>query len=61
MVRSIYRLAEYIQGRSGSLQGHEVYIDVFDATLMLLGCLALNVVHPSQALREKGFYDSEMA
>ncbi|PWY95620.1 RTA1 like protein [Aspergillus sclerotioniger CBS 115572] len=61
MVRSIYRLAEYIQGSSGSLQGHEVYIYVFDATLMLLGCLTLNVFHPSQALREKGFYESEMA
>ncbi|RAL00471.1 uncharacterized protein BO80DRAFT_99218 [Aspergillus ibericus CBS 121593] len=61
MVRSIYRVAEYIQGSSGSLQGHEVFIYVFDATLMLVGCLVLNVFHSSQALREKGVYQSEMA
>ncbi|OJJ97239.1 hypothetical protein ASPACDRAFT_53997 [Aspergillus aculeatus ATCC 16872] len=60
MVRSIYRVAEYIQGSQGSLQGHEVFIYVFDATLMLLGCLALNVCHPSQVLREKGFYEEPL-
>ncbi|RAK79658.1 RTA1 domain-containing protein [Aspergillus fijiensis CBS 313.89] len=60
MVRSIYRVAEYIQGSQGSLQGHEVFIYVFDATLMLLACLTLNVCHPSQVLREKGFYEEPL-
>ncbi|PYH87458.1 RTA1 like protein [Aspergillus ellipticus CBS 707.79] len=50
MARSIYRVAEYLQGSWESLQGHEFFIYVFDATLMLLGCLALNAFHPSQVL-----------
>jgi hypothetical protein len=50
MIRSIYRVAEYVQGSDGYLQSKEVFIYVFDATLMLICCLLFNVFHPSKIL-----------
>lgn len=47
MIRSIYRVAEYLQGSDGYLQSKEVFVYVFDATLMFICCLLFNVVHPS--------------
>ncbi|KAK8189381.1 putative RTA1 domain protein [Phyllosticta capitalensis] len=51
--RSIYRLAEYIQGAQGTLQKHEVYLYVFDATLMFLTCIVFNIFHPSSIISHK--------
>ncbi|KAJ5773782.1 hypothetical protein N7457_008678 [Penicillium paradoxum] len=50
MIRSIYRVAEYIQGSDGVLQSKEVFVYVFDATLMLGCCLLFNFFHPSKML-----------
>ncbi|PYH97597.1 RTA1 like protein [Aspergillus ellipticus CBS 707.79] len=50
MVRSIYRVVEYVQGTSGVLQQHEVYLYIFDAMLMLLCCLLFNIMHPSRII-----------
>ncbi|EED19545.1 conserved hypothetical protein [Talaromyces stipitatus ATCC 10500] len=50
MVRSIYRVIEYVQGPDGGLQAHEAYLYVFDSSLMLLCCLIFNVSHPSQII-----------
>ncbi|KAJ5636655.1 uncharacterized protein N7484_009968 [Penicillium longicatenatum] len=50
LVRSIYRVAEYIQGNSGYLQSKEVYVYVFDTTLMVICCLLFNYFHPSDIL-----------
>ncbi|OQD82838.1 hypothetical protein PENANT_c019G00087 [Penicillium antarcticum] len=50
MIRSIYRVAEYVQGSDGYLQSKEVFIYVFDAALMLIVCLLFNVFHPSKIL-----------
>ncbi|OJJ47356.1 hypothetical protein ASPZODRAFT_132352 [Penicilliopsis zonata CBS 506.65] len=50
MVRSIYRVAEYIQGTTGFLQSHEVFIYIFDATLMLGCCILFNLFHPSKII-----------
>ncbi|KAJ5654493.1 hypothetical protein N7490_001496 [Penicillium lividum] len=50
MVRSIYRVAEYIQGNTGYLQSKEAFVYVFDATLMAICCLIFNVFHPSDIL-----------
>ncbi len=36
MVRSIFRVVEYLQGNSGYLISHEVFLYVFDAVLMAL-------------------------
>ncbi|RAL09273.1 RTA1 domain-containing protein [Aspergillus homomorphus CBS 101889] len=46
MVRSIFRLAEYLQGNDGVLLQHEVFLYLFDAVLMLGTMLVFNVVHP---------------
>ncbi|RAK98147.1 RTA1 domain-containing protein [Aspergillus ibericus CBS 121593] len=56
MVRSVYRVVEYVQGTDGVLQQHEVYLYVFDAVLMLLCCLLFNVMHPSRILSSRQPY-----
>jgi hypothetical protein len=48
MVRSVFRLVEYLQGFDGYLLHHEVYLYIFDATLMFLTLVLVNVVHPSE-------------
>ncbi|KAJ5586889.1 uncharacterized protein N7459_002654 [Penicillium hispanicum] len=50
MIRSIYRVAEYVQGSTGYLQSHEAFIYVFDAALMFTCCLLFNWFHPSKIL-----------
>lgn len=50
LVRSIYRVAEYIQGSTGYLQSKESFVYIFDATLMVICCLLLNFFHPSDIL-----------
>jgi hypothetical protein len=47
-VRSVFRVAEYIQGEDGYLLSTEVYLYAFDAALMLVVMMLFNVVHPSQ-------------
>jgi hypothetical protein len=48
MVRSIFRVVEYIGGNAGYLLSHEVYLYVFDAMLMFFVMVEFNWVHPSQ-------------
>ncbi|RFN48485.1 hypothetical protein FIE12Z_7294 [Fusarium flagelliforme] len=48
MVRSVFRLVEYLQGFDGFLLHHEVYLYIFDATLMLLVMVLFNWIHPSE-------------
>ncbi|CAG7983161.1 unnamed protein product [Penicillium olsonii] len=50
MIRSIYRVAEYVQGSDGYLQSEESFVYIFDATLMFLCCVLFNVFHPSGIL-----------
>jgi RTA1 like protein len=50
MIRCLYRVIEYIQGSTGTLQSHEFYAYIFDATLMFLVMATLLVFHPSQVL-----------
>ncbi|KAL4772873.1 RTA1 like protein-domain-containing protein [Aspergillus nidulans var. acristatus] len=50
LIRSLYRVAEYIQGKEGVLQSNEVFIYVLDASLMLVCCVILNVWHPSNVV-----------
>lgn len=47
MVRSVFRIAEYVGGADGTLQSTEVYIYIFDATLMFIVSAVLNVYHPT--------------
>lgn len=48
MVRSIFRVIEYLQGNAGYLLSHEVFLYVFDAALMLAVMLLFNWFHPSE-------------
>ena len=48
MVRSIFRIVEFIQGRTGYTQRHEWGLYVFDAALMLGALILFNVVHPGE-------------
>ena len=50
MVRSVVRIAQYIQGSDGVLQQNEVFLYVFDGTLMFLVMVLYNVWHPSQII-----------
>ncbi|KAH7385508.1 RTA1 like protein-domain-containing protein [Phaeosphaeria sp. MPI-PUGE-AT-0046c] len=48
MVRSIFRVVEYLQGNAGYLLSHEVFLYVFDAVLMLAVMVLFNWSHPSE-------------
>lgn len=48
LVRSVFRVVEYIQGDSGYIISHEVFLYVFDAMLMLCVIVLFNVIHPSE-------------
>ena len=50
MVRSVFRIAEYLQGNDGSLLQTETYLYLFDATLMFLTMVLFNVFHPSKTI-----------
>ncbi|RAL08791.1 RTA1 domain-containing protein [Aspergillus homomorphus CBS 101889] len=45
--RSVFRLVEYVGGEGNVLSQHEYYALIFDAMLMLLAMLLLNVCYPS--------------
>lgn len=48
LARSVFRVVEYLQGFSGYLLSHEVFLYIFDAVLMLAVMILFNVVHPSE-------------
>lgn len=50
MIRSIFRVVEYLQGFSGYLLSHEYYLYIFDALLMFCVMVMFNVVHPSEVV-----------
>lgn len=52
MARSVYRVAEYVQGSDGTLQGTEAYLYVLDASLMFL-CSLINCYYPSRILSSR--------
>jgi hypothetical protein len=55
LVRSVFRVVEYIQGNAGFLLRHEIFLYVFDAVLMFAVMVILNVSHPGNiALLLKG-------
>ncbi|KAL4953572.1 RTA1 like protein-domain-containing protein [Aspergillus filifer] len=56
MIRSVFRVAEYLEGRGGYLQSKEVFIYLLDATLMLLCCFILNLWHPCKIVSKRTMY-----
>lgn len=54
MVRCVYRVVEYAQGQTGTLQKHEYFAYVFDAVLMIIIMVAFIIFHPSQVVPDDG-------
>jgi len=48
LIRCVFRLVEYAQGRDGALMTYEVFLYLFDSVLMLGTVLVLILVHPSE-------------
>ncbi|XP_014560824.1 hypothetical protein COCVIDRAFT_88395 [Bipolaris victoriae FI3] len=48
LVRSVFRLIEYAQGNNGYLISHEVFLYIFDSTLMWITMAILAWIHPSE-------------
>jgi hypothetical protein len=64
LIRSLFRIAEYVSGNDGPLLKTEIYLYVFDAALMFLVMLVFAIWHPSQIIsgknRENDYADVEM-
>lgn len=50
MIRSIIRVTEYGQGNSGYILSHEIFLYIFDGTLMFIAVAVFNVIHPSELI-----------
>lgn len=48
LVRSLFRVVEYVQGNNGYLLRNEVFLYVFDAVLMAACMLVFLFYHPSR-------------
>ncbi|WQF89258.1 Putative RTA-like protein [Colletotrichum destructivum] len=53
MVRSLFRVAEYIEGTEGKLQSKEMYIYLLDALLMGIVSVLFNWFHPSRVITKR--------
>ena len=53
MIRSIFRIIEYVMGKDGVLLQNEYYLYIFDAVLMFLVVLLFNVWHPSAIISKR--------
>ncbi|CVK96260.1 related to RTM1 protein [Fusarium mangiferae] len=61
LVRSLFRMIEYVEGRDGELQSKEVYLYVLDAIPMAIVSIGFHVFHPSKYFngRRKSLCESE--
>lgn len=50
MIRSLIRVIEYIQGNAGYILSHEIFLYIFDGTLMFIAVAVFNVIHPSELI-----------
>lgn len=50
-VRSIVRVAEYVQGNDGYIITHEAFLYIFDALVIFLAIMTLNWRHPGEISR----------
>lgn len=52
MIRSVYRVAEYVMGSDGVLMSKEYYLYCLDALPMLLVALSYNYFHPGRVINK---------
>ena len=57
LIRSLFRVAEFVGGTDGPIMTHEAYIYVFDGVLMLGAMVIFNVVHPGAIIGRKAGSD----
>ncbi|KAJ9427800.1 protoporphyrin uptake protein 1 [Fusarium oxysporum] len=50
IIRSVVRSVEFLQGSDGFIITHEIFIYLFDATLVSIAMIVLLVVHPGQLM-----------
>ncbi|KAG4426423.1 hypothetical protein IFR04_000305 [Cadophora malorum] len=55
LVRSVFRIAEYVMGSDGVLLQHEYFLYIFDATLMSLVMILFNLRHPGSIVNKENF------
>ncbi|GFF62370.1 hypothetical protein CNMCM6069_000924 [Aspergillus lentulus] len=48
LIRSVFRLVEYLQGNDGFLLHHEIFLYIFDAVLIFIAMVVFNICHPSE-------------
>lgn len=59
MIRSTFRVVEYVGGQDGVLLSTEIYLYIFDATLMFLTMILFNIWHPSSIITKAMLLDLE--
>lgn len=57
LIRSVFRVVEYVMGESGYLLSHEIFLYIFDAILMLLAMAIYNILHPSNIIYKRRHRD----
>ncbi|KAG4430715.1 hypothetical protein IFR05_013803 [Cadophora sp. M221] len=60
LVRSVFRIIEYVMGSDGILLKHEYFLYVFDATLMFIAMVLFNVCHPSRIINKENLGSAHM-
>jgi hypothetical protein len=50
LLRSVFRIVEYIQGFNGYILDHEIFLYIFDGVLMFVMMVLFNVWHPGQMI-----------
>ncbi|CAG7978860.1 unnamed protein product [Penicillium salamii] len=61
LVRSIFRVVEFVEGNDGFIMRREYLLYIFDACLMVLTGVVLGICHPGSILTQGCKRDSEMS
>ncbi|CAG7996541.1 unnamed protein product [Penicillium olsonii] len=61
LVRSIFRVVEFVEGNDGFIMRREYLLYIFDACLMALTGVVLGLCHPGSLLTQDRKRDSEMS
>ena len=51
LIRSVVRVVEYLQGYDGYIMTHEVFLYIFDATIMFMAVVSMNWIHPGEVAK----------
>jgi membrane protein implicated in regulation of membrane protease activity len=54
LVRSVFRVVEFVEGNDGFIMGREYLLYIFDACLMTLSGVVLWIYHPGSFLTRSG-------